>query len=180
MSSTEGDFQQDFFCLFNLPIRFQVDLALLDQNYRALQAKVHPDKFSHLSETERRVSMQWATRVNEGYQILRKPIDRARYLLSLKGVETAEETNTAMPLDFLMQQMEWREGLEAAFKAKDVAALDGLSDQIKQEMKLLHAQLADAIDTAGNYVSAAELVRKLKFLEKLTEQISSMLDEIDG
>ena len=75
MSPIGTDFQQNFFQLFNVPSRFQTDINLLEQNYRALQAQVHPDKFAHLSESERRVSMQWATRVNEGYQTLRKPLD---------------------------------------------------------------------------------------------------------
>jgi len=59
MLSVGGDFQQDFFHLFNLPARFQIDTAQLEQNFRSLQAQVHPDKFSHLSEAERRLSMQW-------------------------------------------------------------------------------------------------------------------------
>src|ERR1017187_3969450 len=108
------DLQQDFFSLFGLPTHFQLDSNSLEQKYRALQTQVHPDKFSHLSETERRVSMQWATHVNEGYQTLRSPLNRARYLLSLHGVDTQEESNTAMPVDFLMQQMEWRETLAEA------------------------------------------------------------------
>jgi molecular chaperone HscB len=101
------DLQQDFFSLFNLPARFQIDTALLEQQYRALQAQVHPDKFSHLSEGERRLSVQWATRVNEGYQALRDPLHRARYLLTLHGVDTQEESNTAMPAEFLMQRGTW-------------------------------------------------------------------------
>ena len=108
MDMRTADFQQDFFHLFNLPLRYQIDSAALEQSYRTLQAQVHPDKFAHLSEQERRMAMQWATRANEGFQTLRSPLNRARYLLSLQGVDTQEESNTAMPVDFLMQQMEWR------------------------------------------------------------------------
>src|SRR5512135_2518203 len=115
------DFQQDFFSLFTLPARFQIDSTALEQSYRALQAQVHPDKFAHLSEAERRLSMQWATRVNEGYQTLRNPLNRARYLLSLHGIDTQEDSNTAMPAEFLMQQMEWREALEETREARDGA-----------------------------------------------------------
>ena len=174
-----SDFQQNFFSLFNLPARFQIDTALLEQNYRALQAQVHPDKFAHLPEAERRVSMQWATRVNEAYQTLRKPIDRARYLLALHGVETQEETNTAMPVDFLMQQMEWREAIEEAQQAKDSAALDELQGKLQQDVRALQQQLALTLDDAHDYLAAAGIVRKLKFFEKLAEEISSAFDELD-
>lgn len=174
------DFQQDFFSLFNVSLSFQVDTESLERNYRALQAQVHPDKFAHLPESERRVSMQWSTRVNEAYQTLRKPIDRARYLLSLHGVETQEETNTAMPLDFLMQQMEWREAIEAAQQAKDGKQLDELSGNLRREVQALQQQLGKLIDVDHDYLGAAGIVRKLKFLEKLAEEIASAFDELDN
>ncbi|MDP2806185.1 MAG: Fe-S protein assembly co-chaperone HscB [Gallionellaceae bacterium] len=180
MSAIGIDFQQNFFQLFNVPSRFQIDMVLLEQNYRVLQAQVHPDKFTHLSESERRVSMQWATRVNEGYQILRKPLDRARYLLSLHGVETQEETNTAMPVDFLMQQMEWREAIEDAQQAKDVAQLDVLLSKLRNDVKELQKLLELNIDIQQDFIAAAGVVRKLKFIEKLAEQIDSALDELDN
>jgi molecular chaperone HscB len=178
MSPIATDFQQDFFQLFNVPSRFQLDANLLEQNYRMLQAQVHPDKFTHLSESERRVSMQWATRVNEGYQTLRKPLDRARYLLLLNGVETQEEMNTAMPVDFLMQQMEWREVIEEALQSKDVAQLDSQKSELYKEVNALQQALHLAMDSRHDFLEAAGIVRKLKFLEKLLERIDSALDEL--
>ena len=172
-------FQQDFFQLFDLPASCRLDNALLDQYYHALQEQVHPDKFSHLSEAERRVSMQWATRVNEAYQTLSNPAKRARYLLSLHGVDIQEETNTAMPADFLMEQMEWREAIGEARQARDAAELDKLESRLQHEMRGLEAQLADEIDTRRDYAAAAESVRKLKFQERLAEEIASAFDEID-
>ncbi len=174
------DFQQDFFRLFSLPSRFQIDSATLEQGYLALQEQVHPDKFSHLSEAERRLSVQWATRVNEGYQTLRNPLDRARYLLSLLGVDTREDSNTAMPVDFLMQQMEWREALEESKRAKDSAALEELEQRVQHEARILQQQLALDIDDKHDYAAASGIVRKLKFLEKLAEEIGSAFDELDS
>jgi molecular chaperone HscB len=173
------DLQQDFFSLFKLPTRFQIDTALLEQHYRALQAKVHPDKYAHLSEAERRLSVQWATRVNEGYQALRDPLHRARYLLTLHGVDTQEESNTSMPTDFLMQQMEWREALEETRQTKDSVALEKLEQRIRHEAHILQQQLAVEIDDTHDFTAASGIVRKLKFLEKLTEEIGSAFDELD-
>lgn len=173
------DFHLNFFSLFNLPARFQIDNTLLEQRFHALQSQVHPDKFAHLGESERRVSMQWATRVNEAYQTLRKPIDRARYLLALQGVDTQEETNTSMPLDFMMQQMEWRETIEEAQQARDSTALDELQGKLHHETRALQRQLAQMIDDAHDYLAAAGIVRKLRFYEKLAEEIDSAFDELD-
>ena len=180
MSPISADFQQDFFQLFELPTRFEVDSDLLDQRYRDLQTQVHPDKFSHLSESEQRFSMQWSTRINEGYQTLRSPLARGRYLLILNGVDTQEESNTSMPLDFLMQQMEWREALQEVLQSKDIDALDPLSDNTKHETRTLQQQLGQQIDEAHDFVAASGTVRKLRFLEKLAEEISSAYDEIDS
>lgn len=177
---TQVDLQQDFFSLFSLPARFDVDSALLEKNYHALQSKIHPDKFAHLAETERRLAMQRSTFVNEAFQTLRKPLSRARYVLKLHGVDTQEETNTAMPLDFLMQQMEWREALESALAARDLDAIEALASQIQSENRALLHQLATALDVENDYQQAAGLVRKCRFLEKLAEEVAAAFDELDN
>ncbi len=174
------DFQQNFFQLFSLPQHFRLDSAQLEQQFHALQTRVHPDKFAHLSEAERRIAMQWSTRVNEAYQTLRSPVRRGRYLLSLHGVDTQEETNTAMPGDFLLQQMEWREAIEMALRSNDNAALDALELRLQREMSVMEKQLAIKIDEEFNYPAATGEVRKLRFLEKLAEEISSAYDEIES
>lgn len=173
------DSRQNHFQLFGLAQSYQIDIAQLEQQYRALQALVHPDKSAHLPDAEQRMAMQRATLVNEAYQTLRSPLRRARYLLSLYGVDTQEENNTVMPMDFLMAQMEWREAVIEAQQAKDAAALDKLEAQIKRETRELEAQLAVKIDTEKDYAAAAGAVRKLRFMEKLAEEIHAAYDAID-
>ncbi len=175
----EFDFRKNFFQLFGLPERFRIDNAELSQRYRVLQAEVHPDKFSHRPESERRLSMQWATQINEAYQTLGNAVQRGRYLLLQHGVETLEETNTAMPADFLMQQMEWREAIEEAGQARDAAALTTLESRLQHEMRELETQLAVKIDEKRDYPAAALDVRKLKFMEKLAEEIATAFENID-
>ncbi len=176
----ELDFRKNFFQLFGLPEHFRIDSAELSQRYRVLQGEVHPDKFSHRPESERRLSMQWATQINEAYQTLGNPVQRGRYLLQQRGVDTLEETNTSMPADFLMQQMEWREAIEEAAQARDTVALTTLESRLQHEMRELETQLAVKIDDWNDYSSAALDVRKLKFLEKLAEEIASAFDRIDN
>jgi len=180
MSHSGLDFQQNFFRLFELPEQYRIDSARLDQQYHALQTQVHPDKFAHLSEAERRVSMQWATRTNEAYQTLRKPISRARYLLGLRGVDTQEETNTAMPMDFLLAQMEWREAIGQAQQSGVAAELDKQEVRLNLETRALQEMLASKLDDEHDDAVAVESVRKLRFLEKLAEEIDSAFDSIDN
>lgn len=174
------DFQKNFFQLFGLPERYRLDRADLSQRYRRLQNEVHPDRFADRPEAERRLSMQWTTQINEAYQTLGNAVQRGRYLLRQHGVDTQEETNTAMPVDFLMQQMEWREAIEEARNARDIVALQDLEGRLQHEMRALEAQLAAKIDDAADYQAAAGDVRKLRFLEKLADDIAAAFDGMDS
>ena len=179
MQLASFDFQQNHFDLFGLAQSFRIDVAKLEQQYHALQTLVHPDKSAHLPDAEQRLAMQRATLVNEAYQTLRNPLCRARYLLSLHGVDIQEENNTLMPPDFLLAQMEWREAVSEARQTRDAAALDGLEARLQRETRELESRLAVKIDTEKNYAAAAELARKLRFMEKLAEEIHAAYDAID-
>lgn len=173
------DFNQDHFSLFGLPRQFALDAARLDLAYRQVQAEVHPDRFAGGSDAEKRVSMQWATRANEAYQTLKKPVARARYLLALAGVDTQEETNMAMPADFLMQQMEWREAVAEARAGKDAIALDGVLTQLRSAEREMQKDLADSLDADPNHAQAALLVRKLRFIEKLADEVGAAQEALE-
>ena len=169
------DFARNHFELLGLPVAFAVDPARLEERYRDLQGRVHPDRFAAGSEAERRVAMQWATRANEAYRTLRDPLARGRYLLQLRGYDTGEESNTAMPPDFLMQQMEWREAVADASRAKDAEALGHLRAEIGEARAQMLELLERALD-ASNYDAGCSLVRKLRFLEKLDDEIHDALN----
>jgi len=170
------DFSRNHFELLGLPARYALDARELERRYRELQTQVHPDKFASGSEAERRVAMQWATRANEAYRTLRDPVSRARYVLSLKGFDTGEESNTSMPPDFLMQQMEWRESVGAARDSGDAAALDKLRIDLAASRAEMLGMLARALDGDANYDAGCSLVRKLRFLEKLEAEIDDALE----
>lgn len=166
---------QNHFDLFQLPQRFSLDASALDRAYHDVQNQVHPDKFAHASDTEKRVAMQWATRANEAYQTLKNPFKRAAYLCELNGVDLQVESNTAMPVDFLMRQMEWREALDDARAAKSREALDELDAAIRTERKTMIVEIGQLLD-AQNFTAAAGLVRQLMFLEKFSGDVSHASD----
>ena len=167
------------FELFGLSPVFSLDKEILERAYREIQSRVHPDRFAHAGDAERRASLQWASRVNEAYRTLKDPVQRARHLLDLRGVDVAFETNTAMPADFLVQQLEVRESLEAAVGRKDSAALDGLRKNLLDQRKSLENQIAKRIDTEHDYPGAAELVRKLMFLHRFDEELDSAYEAVE-
>jgi len=170
---------QNHFELFGLAPAFAVEAEALERSYREIQSKVHPDRFAHAGDAERRASLQWTTRVNEAYRTLKDPVQRARHLLELHGVDVAFETNTAMPPEFLMQQMELRESLEDATAKKDSPRLELLRKDLGKSRLSLQQQIAEAIDAKKDFAAAAGLVRKLQFLDRLDEEIDAAYETLD-
>ncbi|MCX7628233.1 MAG: Fe-S protein assembly co-chaperone HscB [Methylophilaceae bacterium] len=171
--------QQNHFALFGLKPAFEIDTARLDQAYRKLQAEVHPDRYATATAQEKLQSLAWATRINEAYQTLKNPLLRARYLLQLHGFEIHEGANTAMPAEFLMQQMEWREAIEDARHTRNLNTLVALNRELEHEMEALKHALGTALDVRGDYASAAEMVCKLRFLEKVRDEIELALEDLE-
>ncbi|UTH74962.1 Fe-S protein assembly co-chaperone HscB [Chromobacterium sp. IIBBL 290-4] len=170
------EFSQDFFTLFGLPRRFGIDAAQLDAAWRAAAAQVHPDRYAASPDAEKRSALMLATRVNEAYQTLKSPLNRARYLLLLSGVDTQEENNTRMPGDFLMAQMEWRESIDDARRSVD--ELETLSGRLRAEVKSMQQALAAALDAEADLDAAAVWVRKLRFMEKLDQEIGDAIESL--
>lgn len=173
------DFSRNHFELFGLAPGFALDLSALERAYRALQSQVHPDKFTHLSQAEQRASMQWSTRVNEAYQVLKSPLARAQYLLQLHGIDALAEHDTAMPGGFLMQQMEWRDAIQTAREAADLEALQAIEEELASIAQQLRTGLTQQLDEQHDYPGAAQNVRKLKFMDKLVAEIHDTYEALE-
>lgn len=164
------------FELFGLAPAFAVDAAALDRAYREIQSRVHPDRFAHAGDAERRASMQWTTRVNEAYRTLKSPVQRAKHLLELHGVDVAFETNTQMPPAFLVRQLELRETLA---EAREPEALERLQDEVRRERRQLERGIEELIDAKHDFAAAAGEVRKLMFLDRLAAEIDLAFDKVE-
>lgn len=160
----------DHFSLFGLPARFDLDAQALESSWRAVAARVHPDRYATASAAERRVAMQWAARANEAYRVLRDPLLRARYLCEQAGVDLQTESNTSMDTAFLMQQMTWREMLDDA--RDDPAALTALQAELDEARVAMYATLTRLLDTERDHATAGLKVREWMFVEKLAEELA--------
>jgi molecular chaperone HscB len=169
-----ADHSTTHFELFGLPQSFDVDLGLLDERYRECQRAVHPDRFVNASDQERRHSMQRATQINEGYQVLKDPLKRGRYLLELAG-HPYNEHHTVRDTGFLSEQMELREALAEVRDADDAfAALDVIMERIAADIVQLLADLQQQF-SQGDIASldqAADSLIEMQFFRKL--QVEAM------
>ncbi len=169
---------KDYFQLFGLPPRFAIERDLLDTRFRTLQREIHPDRFAHAGDQERRISVQQAAQLNEGYQTLKDPLLRGRYLLELRGHQFNDELSTTRDTEFLMEQMELREQLESIREKQDPLAEIGT---LLQHCKTRQGELADHLgqvldDTDASIVpkDAIDLVLKLQFYRKLEHEAENL------
>lgn len=173
MNLNDTDFE-----LFAVPATFAQDRAALDARWKELQREAHPDRFAAQGAAAQRVAMQWSVRINEAYQRLKDPIRRASYICELNGAPLNAENNTAMPPDFLMQQMEWREALDDADDADDADAVEKLQAEVEAGRARALSSLDWLIDEKGDYPAAAQQVRALMFIERFGQDVEAKFDQL--
>ena len=171
------DLTTNYFELFGLPVGYEVEQGQLSSQYRLLQQQFHPDRFAHASEQERRLSLQMASRVNEGSHVLRDPIARARYLLELHGTDLGSDSETLRDPEFLMEQMELREELEMAQQSADaVTALEQFVEKMEAQIRQRGRQFSTLWQHAQDAAKSA--VQQMQFFYRLAHQAESMIDEL--
>ena len=159
------------FALFNLPVTFQVDSALLNERYLALQKSLHPDNFSAASAQEQRLAMQKSAEINDALRILKDPIARADSIIALNtGEQENPEEKSNKDIGFLMQQMEWRETLENIENRKDTDELTAFTKEIDQIRYAILSELSTAL-TEQQWDIARAMTDKLRFIKKLQTEI---------
>lgn len=175
------DLKQNYYTLFGLPVSYAVDRAMLDQRYRELQRLMHPDRFASAPDQERRLAMQQAAQINEGYRVLKDDLARARYMLELRGHRFDDERNTHQDTEFLMEQIELREALGDVREAADpVAALVSILDQVDARLTALSTEL-DVLLSADEAVSEPALmaVQRMQFFRKLAHEAQELEADLE-
>lgn len=163
----------DYFALFQLKPQFKIDRQALESAYLTVQQKVHPDMHAQASDSDKRVSMQLSALANSAYRTLMNPIQRGLYMCGRNGVDPQLETNTAMPAQFLMQQMEWRETLDDV--RDQPSKLDELYKEVEQTRANLLKEVEASIDGANDFELAAKQLRALLFIDKFSAELEDAI-----
>ena len=163
----------DYFALFQLKPQFKIDRQALESAYLTVQQKVHPDMHAQASDSDKRVSMQLSALANSAYRTLMNPIQRGLYMCGRNGVDPQLETNTAMPAQFLMQQMEWRETLDDV--RDQPSKLDDLYKEVEQTRANLLKEVEASIDGANDFELAAKQLRALLFIDKFGAELEDAI-----
>ncbi len=157
----------DHFTRLGLPVDFPVNTGDLDRRYFALQRQLHPDRFATKTARERAISQSQAVALNEAYEALKDPLERATYLLKLKGIDANPDgCHTVNDPTLLMEQMERREAL---MEASTPAAVDALAREAASHVSESEAAIAAAF-ASGQLDKAGAETTRLKYLVKLVEE----------
>lgn len=166
----------DDFELFKLPRGFYMDAAQLADRWKQLQQLAHPDRFADQSSQSQRLATQWSVRINEAYQRLRHPVNRAAYLCELAGHPIGAESNTQMASDFLLQQMQWREALE---EASEVEAVEHLREVLNATRQEEYVTCENAIDKNQDWPVAVNSVRRLLFMQRFEADMDRRIELLE-
>jgi molecular chaperone HscB len=189
----------DFFSVFGLTPRLNLDLAGLEHEFHRLSRKLHPDRFARAGENEKQWSLADTALLNDAYRTLKDPIHRTEYLLKLHGAEIGEEHSgkdrqdpSRVPADLLEEVFDLNMQLEEMRAAKkmgeDDPALqaslqqaktkfDGLLDEVDDELRV-QWQAWDTGDTgirAAAQKSMVALLDRRRYLNNLVRDVTETL-----
>ncbi|MDR0781895.1 MAG: Fe-S protein assembly co-chaperone HscB [Pseudomonadales bacterium] len=169
----------NYFDLLALPESVELERAVLEHAYQALQSRWHPDRFAGLDAAARTCAVQQTSLLNDAYRSLREPVLRAAHLLTLRGLDPERlEQHELEPL-FLLEQMTSRENLEECRAGRDAAALARLGAVVQARFKAAWAGFAAAF-ARNALLEAKREFHKLQFLNKLQHEISAAEALLDG
>ncbi len=85
----------DYFAIFGLPYKLNLDTAGLEREFYNLSRHLHPDINAIKSEREQQWALEQSSHLNDAYRTLKDPIARTEYLLRLQGVHFEEQSKAA-------------------------------------------------------------------------------------
>jgi molecular chaperone HscB len=153
------------------PIKFDLDLGELEQSFKNMQRKLHPDKFSISSEKEQEYSASQSSLINHAYQTLKNPRYRAEYMLD--HVFNTNVDEYTLPQEFLLEMMELMEEISPDSDVPD-AILLRRGAEIQQRMKQSQDLLAKSF-AKQDVKEAQQHVAELNYLTRLYNTIHEQL-----
>ena len=165
----------NYFELYQIPISFQPDKAILKEKYFALSRKYHPDFYGNETEAEQTEALEKSSLVNKAFKIFSNVDSTIKYILELKGLLEHDE-KYQLHNSFLMEMMELNEQLIDA----DSKTIDACKLSISKYQSALFAPVKSMIETNNiealtepDLLKVKEYYFKKKYLNRILESIKS-------
>ena len=189
----------DYFSVFGMNPRLDLDLTELEHAFHRLSRKLHPDRFARAGENEKQWSLADTALLNDAYRTLKDPLRRTEYLLKLHGAEIGEEHSgkdrndpSRVPADLLEEVFDLNMQLEEMRMAHTTGEsdlvlqasleqakrkFDGLLDAVDQDLRT-QWQIWDEGDAAARKASQKAMVALLdrrRYLSNLVRDVTETL-----
>ncbi|HET7102538.1 MAG TPA: Fe-S protein assembly co-chaperone HscB [Terracidiphilus sp.] len=191
----------DYFSVFALRRKFEIDLPELEREFHRLSRKLHPDRFARAGANEQEWSLADTALLNDAYRTLKDPIHRTEYLLKLRGAAIGEENSgkdrkdpSRAPADLLeevfdlnMQLEEMRMARSAGHADPDLQAsleqakikFDGLLMEVDEELRAQWRTWDEGGDAAREDAqkTMVALLDRRRYLRNLVRDVTETLGD---
>jgi molecular chaperone HscB len=157
----------DYFSVFGLKPRLNLDLHALEHEFHRLSRRLHPDHFSQAAENEKEWSLADSAFLNDAYRTLKDPLRRTQYLLKLVGHKDTTSAGVQPS------------GVESAADRKDTSRVppDMLEEVFDLNMQLEEMRLARENGDVDAELQAQVTKAKAKFTGLVEEVDRDLLAE---
>lgn len=164
----------DPFALLGLAPAYDVDLAALERAFFERSKALHPDRVAGAPAAERVAALSRARALNDAYQLIKKPISRAEYLLEHAGVTIGD--NERLDPTFLMEILELREELAEARAAGNTELVARLQ-AVMQQRRAGALEALPRLFAAGDLAAIKDRLILLRYINRYLEECDAALDE---
>jgi molecular chaperone HscB len=169
---------QDYFSLFGLPRRLSLDVADLQSRFYSLSRQFHPDRFARSTAAEQQQALDKTALLNDGYRVLRDPMQRAEYMLSLEGFDIGEQRSKDVPPELLEEVFELNMLLEETPERAELELsrdkFQGMQNETEEELKALFEKY-DATEDRGVLQSIRGVLNRRRYIQNLVRDVEKAL-----
>ncbi len=144
-----------YFSLFEIPVKYTLDIKKLEFKYKEFQKEIHPDKFQNSSNNEKEKSEYITRHINEAYYVLKNDKKRAEYILNIKG---EKELKTDISLEHIFELNEKLENNEIT------------EEYITGKIKEIKLDLASSLDH-DDFTNAKKYFSLLSYYENIEKKL---------
>jgi molecular chaperone HscB len=175
----------DYYTLFGIPRKLQLDTEDLQRRFYDLSRQLHPDRFTRNPEREREYSLDASSLLNDAWRALRDRVLRAEYLLKQEGFDIGEQRSQDVPPELLEEVFELNMALEE-MRGGDEAARPHLATaghNFEEMLAAVDTQLDQRFaewDASGDREKLFEiraLLNRRRYIQNLVIQVRETLIE---
>jgi molecular chaperone HscB len=144
--------QADYFAMFGLPPKLDLDAQALEKQFYRYSRKLHPDVHARAPQQEQEWSLAQASLLNDAYRTLKSPLDRTKYLLKLEGVEFEDSralNPSKVPADLLEEVFDLNMQLEELRQNQKMGEDD---PQLRRDLEAAREQFAGQLAALDDQV----------------------------